>query len=123
MKTNYNFTARNVLNEVLKLGRNRPDFVYLDQPDTVRDDAGFAGCSYVGAPGQRGRQVGEGCIVGQALQNLGVSVVALALMEGHGAGYVVKSLAYECDEPSLDRLRRIQANQDGGMPWGRAVAE
>lgn len=123
MKANYNFTAREVLNEVLELARNRPDFVYLDQPDTIRDDVGFASCSYIGAAGQRGREVGEGCIVGQALQNLGVSTAALSLMEGQGAAFVVQRLACAHDEESLDRLRHIQAHQDGGMPWGMATAK
>ena len=114
-------TYEDVLAEVIKVGEAEPDFVYTEQPDADYDGT----CHYL-----YGNDEGEGrgCIVGQALLNLGISkeriesfredyadvflpnVLALATPDAYSSGYeALKTLTY------------IQYAQDSGEPWGEAV--
>ena len=128
----YKFTEKDVLNEVVRLGRERPDFVYNDQPERkayLENKQGSSlGCSYTSAV--LGSDKGEGCIVGQALMNLGVPEEALKdvatnvdcllgkLLPGESSGYSYGELT----TPRIVRaLCHIQINQDSDMSWGEAV--
>lgn len=128
----YKFTESDVLKEVVRLGRERPDFVYNDQPvrkayiESNLD--GSVGCSYTSAV--LGSDKGEGCIVGQALMNLGVpeeelkgvSTNVIALLEKLLPGESYKYSFGELKIPRIVRaLSHIQINQDSSMSWGEAV--
>ena len=63
-------TPVQLAHEVRKLADERPDFVY---------DEDGSGCSYV--YDSVNSEVGEGCIVGQALQALGVPCIALKMVD------------------------------------------
>lgn len=114
-------TYEDVLAEVIKLGEAEPDFVYTDQPGADFD--GTCHYLYGNAEGE-----GRGCIVGQALLNLGVSKERI---ESFREDYVdlflpnVLGLAFpDRDSPGLkaiQTLTNIQYAQDDGKPWGEAV--
>lgn len=128
----YKFTSKDVLEEVVRLGRERPDFVYNNQP--VRESylgnkqGSSVGCSYTSAV--LGSDEGEGCIVGQALMNLGVPEEELKgvvknvsdlldiLLPGESYSHAYGGLI----TPRIVlALGCIQFNQDRGLPWGEAV--
>lgn len=130
----YKFTAEDVLKEVVRLGRERPDFVYNDQPERkayLEDkQSSSLGCSYTSAV--LGSDEGEGCIVGQALMNLGVPEESLegvatnvvAVLEDLLPGEPFRYTFGEVAIPKIVRaLECIQINQDSGLPWGEAVEE
>lgn len=113
-------TAQQVLDEVIRLGTEHPDVVY---EKSGLDQVGF--CSYIGpATGP-----GEGCIIGQALQNLGWSIKELERIEnnerysraGAAIGHIAARVFKSPDRNVIDRLGVIQGNQDGGAPWGEAI--
>ena len=130
----YKFTAKDVLKEVVRLGRERPDFNYNDQPerkDYLEDKQGVSlGCSYTSAV--LGSDEGEGCIVGQALMNLGVPEEELKdvstnvsdVLENLLPGESYRFSYGELVTPRIVRaLSYIQMNQDSDMSWGEAVEE
>lgn len=139
-------TLETIVQEVRKLARENPKFIYNQQfklPDTI--DAG--GCSYLAGmteesyeyyqqqgnlPGdvtyeeaQQQGLIGQRCIVGQALSNLGVSDSFLKSYEGVGADYLVGSLTQrviDVPKPSAQLwLAYVQGLQDKGYPWAEAV--
>lgn len=115
----YDFTAKDVLNEVVRLSEEDPDFVYTTQPGRE----GGENCGYAGLT--LGTTEGRSCIIGQALQNLGVSKNRLCHMSGT-ASRVVKDLLHIEDEGNTDILRlldRVQLNQDAGLRWRTSVIE
>ena len=112
----YDFTTKDVLNEVIRLSQEDPDFVYTAQPGRE----GAISCGYAGlAPGTT---EGRSCIVGQALQNLGVPKDELIHLVTD-ASAVLRELHIE-DDDNLDVLRtlnEVQENQDMGLSWGESV--
>lgn len=115
----YDFTFEDVLNEVIRLSEEDPDFVYTTQPGRE----GVSSCGYTGlAPGTT---EGRSCIVGQALQNLGVSKDSLINLSLNATGVLTDYLnilpKYHDDADRLIYLDSIQSNQDQGMSWGDSV--
>lgn len=120
----YTFTAKDVLNKVIEIGNRFPDFVYTDQGDTHT-------CSYLHAgfrdPDEENTLdfvPGQGCIVGQALRALGVTVDDLKEFDngGYTAGHVVGSLnGFIANDDISQALNEIQSRQDLGKSWGEAV--
>lgn len=111
-------TKEDVINEVRKLAAERPDFIYTQQGQ-VWDN--YSTCSYVSA--KLGETYGEGCIVGQALQRLGVSKDRLDNLEGNGASSVLADLEIlpVGDKGTLSWLDRVQLKQDLGLSWGESI--
>ena len=117
----YNFTMQDVVSEVRKLAQERPDFNYIKQAARGANDSG---CSYTGAS-QTFPNEGEGCIVGQALQRLGVPRERLLLHEGAAGGHVAARLAEvegDVRSPEYYWLDHAQSAQDMGFTWSGAVA-
>ena len=121
MMSRHNFTVQDVVREVRKLAQERPHFNYRDQLH-----ADSAGCSYLGAsmytPGE-----GEGCIMGQALQRLGVSREELLLHEGRSASQAIGDLTLLGSDVNYwvnvaRWLDHVQTKQDTGFTWQEAVA-
>lgn len=119
-KNMYNFNSADVVAEVRKLAQERPDFVYTDQT-TIESS-----CSYV--YDSIGSGTGEGCIVGQALNRLGVDKTTLIQFDeaedgsGWPAGYVLEQLIpNKTTEGDVKILNRIQMKQDFGSTWKESV--
>ena len=119
MKT-YNFTHKELLDEVVRVGEDDPEFVYVDNED--EDDLI---CSYLGQSTEN--PTGQCCIVGQALQNLGVDREDLLEVEGVVAWSAVSRLLGESIQEGisvdkeLNTIWMIQGFQDDGNSWGRSV--
>lgn len=115
----YDFTAKDVLNEVVRLSEEDPNFVYTTQPGReVGENCGYAGLAL-------GTTEGRPCIIGQALHNLGVPKSRLCQMSGT-AGKVIKDILhieYEGNTDVLRLLDRVQLNQDAGLRWRTSVIE
>lgn len=114
-------TSKELIEEVRKIAKENPDFVYAKQVGRTTDD----NCSYFG------RAIGDGlgtpCIVGQALKNLELDISALEIHEVQGLGIAIGvvlerellGIAYtETDRRWLDR---VQFSQDLMGSWGEAV--
>lgn len=119
----YTFTSQDVLDKVIEIGNRFPDFVYTDQGDTHT-------CSYLHAgfrdPDEENTLdfvPGQGCIVGQALRALGVTVDDLKEFDngGYSAGGVLgRLIGFDADD-IIKALNEIQNLQDLGKSWGEAV--
>lgn len=111
-----------VIREMRILAQKYPDFVYTDQTSLNQE------CSYLGAS-QRTPGIGQPCIVGQALTNLGVSRHALVRYEGSSADDLIAYLAFNGDahaytddlSETLLAIDKVQELQDTGSSWGRAI--
>ena len=143
-------TLETIKQEIRKIAGEQPDFVYSEQflnKFTEGDDVfGSEECSYLGSirkyvfeelqeKGALARElsyeeaveknlIGQRCIVGQALHNLGVSDTFLYKYEGDSAENVVRSATDfpESQRPLIARWAgSVQAAQDCGIAWGRAV--
>lgn len=115
--TKYDFTPADVEREVRALAAERPDFVYTAQ---VSADPNDVMCGYAGE--QSNSTNGEGCIVGQALQRLGVSKMELLALDGEIATRVIEDITGMILADNTRWVRAVQAFQDMGMSWGGAVS-
>lgn len=113
----YDFTPEDVEREIRALAEERPDFVYTAQ---VSDDPDDVMCGYVGE--QAHSTKGEGCIVGQALQRLGVTEGDLLAFDGSTATLVIQEFTGQDDQESVRWARAVQAQQDQGVSWGDAIS-
>jgi len=117
--SNYTFTAEDVVAEVRKIAGEMPDFVYTDQGADLGPGA-FTPCSYLGRA--IGDEQGQACIVGTALQRLGVSRDDLLKVEERGSINALLSLGVARElSPTLYWLSHVQQAQDTGFSWGDAV--
>lgn len=118
------FTLGDVANEVRRLADESPTFVYRagNKMDEYGDEYS-GGCSYLtGADG-------AGCIVGQALANLGVTTEFLTDVEGEHALRVFHRLGLIESDSQFDSgqsvealwVLEVQSNQDLQRAWGDAV--
>lgn len=116
-------TLQQVIDKVRELAKERPEFVYRDQPGAGGDE-----CSYTSA--NVGSDEGEGCIVGQALMRCGLSRETLEdLQDGTAIG--IREFLLMLDEyveqtsglsdPRARWLVKVQNNQDTGSTWADAV--
>lgn len=105
-----NVKPEKVAEEVRRLAESDPDFDYRAQRDDSDD----------GMPSYLGRAIddleGRPCIIGQALQNLGVPESALQRVEGLSAGDF-----FDCKLPEVKWMEWVQEGQDTGQTWGVAV--
>lgn len=121
------FTIGDVANEVRRLAEAAPDFVY--RPEGYDEDTDYlsgGSCSYLTGLD------GKGCIVGQALSNLGVDDFTLTDVEYQHAlhalarvGVIEHSDQFNEDSPlPVEALwiLSVQENQDAANTWGEAVA-
>ncbi len=121
----YNVNLIELKDEILKLAEESPDFNYLEQGVPTM------GCSYVGA--SIGALVGKPCIIGQALQRLGVPEQALREWENRRHKQEVDTAAYTLlqdtsiitltgeDFDIMDAIAETQSAQDTHCTWGQAV--
>lgn len=114
-------TAKELIEEVRKIAKENPDFVYAKQEGRTNDD----NCSYFGRA--IGDETGTPCIVGQALKNLEVDTSALKEYEvlsiGSAIGDVLarELVAVEYTDSERQWLDRVQYSQDIMGSWGEAV--
>lgn len=106
------FTTTELEAEVRKLAAEHPDNIY------TKPNAQGAGCFYGKGTCTDGSC---GCIVGQALARLGVSVLELDVKL---IGYVPEVMSHLCISDPKKRqswLFNVQRRQDLGKTWGEAV--
>lgn len=112
-----------MVREVRRLAAERPDFVYIAQPEH-----GTAECYYYGADGKGN---GTGCIIGEASKALGASREILQYMDRsrsleQALGFALRRLNVNMmpdERDALQWLGFVQGNQDMGMSWSEAVEE
>jgi|688.fasta_scaffold469010_3 hypothetical protein len=109
-----------ILLEVEGLAKANPDYVY--EPNVVlapidghifKDNVYSYTC---------GANDSKGCLIGQALQKLGV------FLEEKNTSFRTILLIYNSNmnfdkSPSLDALCKIQNRQDGGLKWGDCLED
>ena len=115
---NVTFTADDVVAQVKALAAERPHYVYpgADYP---------RGCSYV--DDVAGSHQGQGCLIGQALQRLGVPRDWLREHADEDDGLRASAVLRALGVPgrtgyASSFLDAAQTRQDHGEPWGRCVA-
>lgn len=99
------------------------DFIYVNREgiSSLNDDGYHSGtpCHYVHGPDE------PGCIVGNALHRLGVSLIALSEYEEKSAYQIVNGLVADeiitCDNDAKTLLILVQNKQDYGVSWGESV--
>ena len=141
------FTMKDVEQEVRRLVRENPDFIYGQQDLESVDQTGT--CSYLAGVTEQdfayakkvgflqdnisfeeaieSGTVGKPCIVGQALQNLGVSREWLSDFEGNSAQFVVGSLGLEPGGVNGIAfslwLDAVQGGQDSNLTWKTSLVD
>jgi hypothetical protein len=119
------FTVGDLINEVLVLANEMPDYVYL-APEDEDDEEFVEGCSYL----RSHDDATKGCIMGQAMRRLGVPDDVLLEHEGQTIVRVLETLGVVDGpmggDPSTwgtgERwLFDVQQRQDTGEAWGAAV--
>ena len=121
-------TLQQVVDKVREVAKERPEFVYRDQPGAGADE-----CSYTSAGIDTDE--GEGCLIGQALMRCGLSRETLAqLQDGKAVGIsdflpvLVGHVEQESNrnttrDPRVRWLLAAQNAQDTGSSWADAVAQ
>lgn len=115
-------TSKELIEEVRKIAKENPDFVYAKQEGRDTDDK----CSYFGRA--IGVGLGTPCIVGQALKNLEVDTSALKVYEEEVLGIQIgdvlerELLNVEYNDSELNWLNRVQFSQDIMGSWSEAVS-
>lgn len=99
-------TAEQIIAEVRRLAAEQPDFIY-EKP------AGSTFCLYKHGDG-------PGCIMGQALNNLGVEVDEFTTGT---IGSVLIEKGIKTTRGQGDWLRDVQAQQDTRHTWAQSVAD
>lgn len=111
----YNFTPAQVRWEITRLATKNPDFNY-------KLDSGVLGmpCLYV-------HQGKASCIVGQALNNLGVPLEVLSKYENWTSTKIIQEIL-QLSEKDIDFhmntlawIDRVQVQQDSGRTWSCAI--
>lgn len=100
-------TTTQIWNEVQRLAAAEPERVYIKP-------IGYRYCSYHDSLDQPGR----GCLIGEAMKNLGVEIPVDLFDEVADAVLV---LDIHVDE-SLEKLIIAQSVQDSGNEWGKAIS-
>lgn len=104
----FTFTTSDVVTKVRELAAERPEFIY---PGEVCSNITHNGC--------------EACLIGQALQALGVPEVWFLntpLMSQAGVRSVVLALQIQViDERHIEWLQDVQSKQDAHRMWSDAV--
>lgn len=123
MTYNYDFTVQDVADEMRAIAAQSPNFVYRAQDPSIQEEDQ---CSYLGMSRDRHNE-GRPCIVGQALQNLGVTRDHLDDVEGRSAFIALtwllglnNSHTVTADR-TLNKIGLVQAHQDNGASWGEAI--
>jgi len=117
------FSMKKLAKEIIRLGNENPDFVYVDQDGfEFGDDCGYAGRAC-------GTTEGQACIVGQALMNLGVPEDYLkdlvenfniVVEKGVFDPYIKKAKAKK-NSRYVDLISEVQFRQDMAFSWGQAI--
>lgn len=106
------FTIHDVVAEVRSIASAHPDYTYRQD-----NEAEGASCSYVNnMDGTTG-----GCIVGRALQNLGMTREELIKYENKNAFVMLADIFFSDGVKERHWVSGVQSDQDMGLTWGEAV--
>ena len=107
-------TLEQVKAEVIKLGQEQPDFIYNPAYDPLEFSIS---CFYT--EGAKDGPECNGCIFGQALQNLGVPLEKLETTQT--IEFLLSDLGIAVTTEESHHLRKVQEQQDTGKTWGEAI--
>ncbi|AOZ63612.1 hypothetical protein SEA_WEASELS2_22 [Rhodococcus phage Weasels2] len=116
---NYNFTPAQVRWEITRLATKYPDFNY-------KRDSGVEGLN-CGVPCLYVFDGRASCIVGQALNNLGVPLEVLSKYENWTSTKIIQEILQLSDKDldfhmnTLVWIDRVQVRQDSGNTWSDAI--
>lgn len=110
-------TEEKVIEQVRKLAKENPNFVYMDRRTDDVENWSYLGYS-IDEP-----NVGRGCIVEQALLDLGVTKEELAEIgiENLTSSAVIDKLGIVAERGHSQYLDFVQDRQGTGESWGMAV--
>lgn len=100
----------------------QPDYVYT-LPAHMQ--GGNYVCCYVHTDADTGEPQAAGCVVGAVLDRLGIPLAGIEALEGAGATQAVPvflNITGPLAAKAVEVLDCAQAYQDGGAPWGVALA-
>lgn len=103
------FTIAQLINEVIRLANENPNYVYPAKIDEHRGRI----CSYLASEEQ------PACIFGKAIANLGVQLQDWH--DGTGIVTVLRNLGVQFNGHQELWMKSVQNAQDGGVPWGTAL--
>ncbi|MFI2909437.1 hypothetical protein ACG2OD_14425 [Streptomyces sp. PDY-4] len=113
----YALTDAQVMSTLREIVSESPDKVY-EAPESMADE--YGGCFYVHNNDDGTKSAG--CIVGQVLHRLGVSLEDLSKGETYSANAAVALAGVQgVSEDVVYFLRMVQSRQDRGTPWGEAL--
>lgn len=98
--------VEDVNRELRILMTESPDYVYRSKSESTI----ATGCSYVNGPNPGCK----GCIIGQAMQRLGVPIDDQNLVDGRTVRHLLTKVGVNVST----RWIRIQSDQDCGESWG-----
>lgn len=116
--------------EIRKVAEASPDVVYQERAEVL--DAPMSAAKWESSERRycRYQAGGKGCcIVGVALENLGVPVERLAEYDGptersfYGVFMEFPEDFFVDEEAAFSLVRNAQSRQDDGLPWGECVSE
>lgn len=111
-------TDEKVMKTLKEVVAANPDRIYEAPEHQLADDP--SSCFYVHTDDLTGDPVAPGCLVGQVLNRLGLSLDRLAELEGHDAYQAVAALGLPLSDRTVDALGQVQNVQDSGQTWGEA---
>lgn len=109
----YIFTSEDVVDVVRDIAKASPDFIYESPVYTTGQ------CRY--AHGDKDNGYSPGCLMGQALNRLGVDLSEVVPYEGESVSYVLNKLGIHTTANINSWLDTVQVYQDEGSSWGYAV--
>lgn len=109
-----------LIQTIRDVAAERPDYVY-EAPEH-QEIVGEL-CFYVHTDPETGDPTECGCIIGHALNRLGIPLSLLARCEGKVAQIVLSFLFPELGTRALSFALRVQNNQDIGRTWSQSVED
>ncbi|GAA3473847.1 hypothetical protein [Nonomuraea roseola] len=97
----------------------KPDYVY-GAPEHMADGTGQ--CYYVHTDAENEEKLAPGCLVGVALNRLGVPLETLQKHEADNAFCVIGRVVEGISDVALEFAHLLQIRQDNGATWGEALA-
>ncbi|MEU4920291.1 hypothetical protein AB0G29_13150 [Streptomyces parvus] len=113
-------TDEKVMKTLKEVVAGNPDRIYEAPEHQLADEP--SACFYVHTDDLTNDPVSPGCLVGQVLNRLGLSLDRLAELEGHDAHQAVAALGLPLTDRTVNALGQVQHGQDSGQTWGEAYA-
>lgn len=110
-------TSDDIMKALREVVAEQPDHVYCRPEHMSTRHA----CLYVHTS-ENGDRV-PGCVVGHALERVGIPLVWMAQYEGSSAVGITAGLGIQVDAATGVFLNDVQMGQDAGQSWGEALTQ